>query len=107
MFNLTTHAGIKYTALSDPCCSSFGLPRHFLTLVTGQTCRAHVIAVSVLGFTVKTAEIRQKKSQNQGVKSSTLSGVIAVSSVQLSQFESSTFFSAIVETLVKQEFPAL
>ena len=51
--------------------------------------------------TVKTVEIRQKKRQNQGVESPKLSGVIAVSSVKLSQFESSTFFSAISETLVK------
>ena len=56
--------------------------------------------------TVKTVEIRQKKRQNQGVESPKLSGVIAVSSVKLSQFKSSTFFSAIAETLVKQEFPA-
>ena len=54
--------------------------------------------------TVETAEIRQKKEQNQGVESPKLSGIIAVSIVQLSQFESSTFFSAIAETLVKQEF---
>ena len=35
-----------------------------------------------------------------------LSGVISVPSVQLSQFESNMFFSAIAETLVKQELPA-
>ena len=56
--------------------------------------------------TVETAEIRQKMRQNQGVESPKLSGVIAVSSVKLSQFESSTFFSAIAETRIKKEFPA-
>ena len=50
--------------------------------------------------TVKTAEIRQKNGQNQGVESPKLSGLIAVSSVKLAQFESSTFFSAIAESLL-------
>ena len=54
---------------------------------------------------MKTVEIRQKKGQNQAVESPKLSGVIAVSSVELSQFEGSTFFPAIAETLVKQKFP--
>ena len=44
---------------------------------------------------------------NHGVESTKLSGVITVSSLQLSQFESSTFFSALAETTVEQELPAL
>ena len=47
-----------------------------------------------------------KKYQNGGVESPKLSDVIAMLSIQLSQFESITFFSAIVEKPVKQEFPA-
>ena len=54
--------------------------------------------------TVKTAKIRQENGENRGVESLKLPGGIAVSSVQLFQFESSTFFSVIAETLVKQEF---
>ena len=53
-----------------------------------------------------TVEIQQKTRQNQGVESPKLPGVIAVSSVKLSQFDSNIFFSAIAETLVKQEFLA-
>ena len=61
-----------------------------------------LVLLHVYAVTVMTVEIRQKKRQNQGVESPLLSGVIAVSSVQLSQFESSTFFTAIVATLVKK-----
>ena len=50
-----------------------------------------VIPAKKIWYTVKTAEIRQKKGHNQGVESPKLSGVIAVKSVQRSQFESRTF----------------
>ena len=54
--------------------------------------------------TVKTAEIRQKKRQNRRVESLKLSGLMSVSNVKVSQFNSSTFFSTIAETLIKQAF---
>ena len=43
--------------------------------------------------------------QNQGAESPKLSAVIAVSSVQLSQRESSILFLEIAETLSKQDYP--
>ena len=47
-----------------------------------------------------------KKWEKSRVDSPKLSSVTAVLSVQRSQFESSTFFSTIAETLIKQEFSA-
>ena len=75
----------------------------FTCLVYGLSCvRATVVKrVRLDGFVFgvqrdysKDSRDSTKKGQNQGVGSPKLSGVIAVVSVKLSQFKSSTFFAA-------------
>ena len=53
--------------------------------------------------TVKTAEIWQKKRQNQGIGWPKLSDVIPVSSEKVSEFKNNKSFSTIAETFIKQE----
>ena len=60
---------------------------------------------TILSITVKTVEIRQKKSQNRGVESPKLSGFVPVSSVKVSRFNNYNSLSTIAETLAKQVFP--
>ena len=55
--------------------------------------------------TVKSAEIRQENRQNRMVESPKLSGVLPVSSVKVSWFNSYNFLATTVVTLIKQLFP--
>ena len=57
--------------------------------------------------TVETAEIRQKKGPNRRVESVKLSGVMPMANVKVPQFNSSTSFFTIAETLPKQASPVI